>query len=199
MHNNIDELIELFSKFPSIGRKTSTRITLDLISKKRHLIPNIIDALNNLNNSIKTCQICHNIDVTDPCNICISTTRQKNIICLVENIEDLWAIEKGNIFTGTYHILGGVLSAVKGITPENLNIKSLEKRLSANKIDEIILAIGSSLDGQTTGYYLSDILKNKVAKLTKLGYGLPLGSEIGYLDEGTLNAAFESRKYVEQN
>ena len=194
MHNDIEKLIDLFSSFPSIGRKTSTRIVLDLISKKRTLIPNIVNNLNELNQNIKICNTCHNVDITDPCHICSSENRQKNIICLVENIEDLWAIEKGNIFKGAYHVLGGVLSAVKGITPENLNLESLQKRLENEDIDEIIIAISSSLDGQTTGYYLADILKDKVQKLTKLGYGLPLGSEIGYLDEGTINAAFESRK-----
>lgn len=196
MHNDIDRLIELFSAFPAIGKKTSTRIILDLISKKRQSIPNIINALNDLQNNIKTCNTCYNIDITDPCNICTSTKRQENVICIVENIEDLWAIEKSNIFNGKYHVLGGVLSAVKGITPENLNIASLERRLTQT-IDEIIIAVSSSLDGQTTGYYLSDLFKDKVSKLTKLGYGLPLGSEIGYLDEGTLNAAFESRRKLE--
>lgn len=197
MHNDIERLIELFSGFPSIGRKTSTRIILDLISKKRQSIPNIITALDDLQKNIKTCKTCYNIDITDPCNICISEKRQENVICIVETIEDLWAIEKSNIFNGKYHVLGGVLSAVKGITPDNLNIASLTRRLNDNIIDEIILAVSSSLDGQTTGYYLSDIFKDKVSKLTKLGYGLPLGSEIGYLDEGTLNAAFESRRKLE--
>ena len=194
MNDDIEQLINLFASFPAIGKKTSTRIVLDLISKKRKLIPDFIANLNNLQQKIKICDICHNVDVINPCNICASQKKQQNIICIVETIEDLWAIEKSNIFQGTYHILGGVLSAVKGITPDELNIASLEKRLKNNQIDEIILAISASLDGQTTGYYLSDLFNKYNIKITKLGYGLPLGSEIGYLDEGTINAAFESRK-----
>ena len=192
IQDEIERLIELFSSFPTIGKKTATRIVLDIISNKQQSIPKFITALNDLQNNIKSCSICHNIDTTNPCRICSTPKRQNDVICIVESIEDLWAIEKGNIFNGTYHILGGVLSAVKGITPDELNIASLQKRLTGD-IKEVIIAINSNLDGQTTTYYLDDLLKNQVAKITKLGYGLPLGSELGYLDEGTINAAFASR------
>ena len=192
IQDEIERLIALFSSFPTIGKKTATRIVLDIISNKQQTIPKFITALDDLKNNIKSCTICHNIDTTNPCKICSNPKRQNDIICIVESIEDLWAIEKANIFNGTYHILGGVLSAVKGITPDELNILSLQKRLNSN-IKEIIIAINSGLDGQTTTYYLDDLLKDQVAKISKLGYGLPLGSELGYLDEGTINAAFVSR------
>jgi len=194
MNNDIEKLIELFSGLPTIGRKTATRIVLDLVAKNKESLPNLARTLTDAYHSIKTCEICHNIDVHSPCSICTSEKKDKNVICVVENIEDLWVIEKSNIFNGTYHVLGGTLSAVKGIGPDDLNISSLEKRLNPNM--ELIIAVSSSLDGQTTGLFLSDLFADKVAKITKLGYGIPLGSEIGYLDEGTLNAAFESRKIV---
>jgi recombination protein RecR len=190
LQNEITRLIGLFSSFPTIGKKTATRIVLDIISKKTHIIPKFITALDDLQNNIKTCHICHNIDITDPCKICNSTKKQQDVICIVESIEDLWAIEKTNVFNGSYHVLGGVLSAVKGITPDNLNLDSLQKRIVNNNINEVIIAINSNLDGQTTAYYLDDLLKKSVTQITRLGHGLPLGSELGYLDEGTINAAF---------
>ena len=194
MNNEIESLIGLFSTLPTIGKKTATRIVLDLIAKNKDSIPKFVQSLNNTYKVIKSCAICNNIDSTSPCHICTSEKKDKNIICVVENIEDLWAIEKGNMFNGQYHILGGTLSAVKGVGPDDLNISSLTKRLNKNL--EIILALSSSLDGQTTSLFLSDMLSDKVMKITKLGYGIPLGSEIGYLDEGTINAAFEARKIL---
>ena len=179
MQNEIERLIELFASLPSIGKKTATRIALDLITNKKELIPNFINSLDDVAKNIKSCNICHNIDIINPCNICISD-RNPKVLCIVESVADLWTIESSNIFTGKYHILGGSLSAIKGIGPDDLNLASLNKRL----------------DGQTTGFFLSDLYQDKVQKISKLGYGLPLGSEIGYLDEGTLNAAFESRKAV---
>ena len=193
LQDEITRLISLFSSFPTIGKKTATRIVLDIISEKSQIIPKFITALDDLQNNIKNCDICHNIDITNPCRICTSNKKQTDVICIVESIEDLWAIEKTAIFQGKYHVLGGVLSAVKGITPDNLNLTSLQKRINDNNINEIIIAINSNLDGQTTAYYLDDLLKNSVEKITKLGHGLPLGSELGYLDEGTINAAFMSR------
>ena len=196
MNNEIDQLIDLFTRFSSIGRKTATRIVLDLISKKQNLIPDFINNLTNLKEKIKICEVCGNVDTHNPCNICSSEQRNKKIICIVENIEDLWAIEKTNNFNGSYHILGGVLSAVKAITTEDLNLKSLEKRIQQEEIEEIIIAINASLDGQTTAFYLQDMFKDKVEKITKLAYGMPIGSEIGYLDEGTINAAFSARGII---
>ncbi|MBT4878933.1 MAG: recombination protein RecR [Alphaproteobacteria bacterium] len=194
MNNEIESLIGLFSTLPTIGKKTATRIVLDLIAKNKDSIPKFVQSLNDTYQVIKSCEICNNIDSTSPCHICTSEKKDKNIICVVENIEDLWVIEKGNMFNGQYHILGGTLSAVKGVGPDDLNISSLTKRLNKNL--EIILALSSSLDGQTTSLFLSDMLSDKVMKITKLGYGIPLGSEIGYLDEGTINAAFEARKIL---
>ena len=194
MNNEIDNLIEVFASLPTIGRKTATRIVLDIISNKKDLIPSFIDRFHQVKENIKHCGICHNIDVCDPCNICVSEKRDKNSICVVENIEDLWAIENSNIYRGTYHVLGGVLSAVKGIGPDDLKINSLERRLE--NIDELIIGLSASLDGQTTNIFLSDLFSDKVKTISKLGYGIPLGSEIGYLDEGTLNAAFQARKVI---
>jgi recombination protein RecR len=193
MNDEIDRFISLFGKLPTIGKKTATRIVLDLITKRKNLIPDFINSFKEVAEKIVICESCYNVDVISPCKICTSQKRDKTVICVVENIEDLWVIESSNIFKGTYHVLGGTLSAVRGISPGDLNIKVLEKRLAAEEIDELIIAISASLDGQTTGLFLSDILKDKVKKITKLGYGLPLGSELNYLDDGTINAAFQSR------
>lgn len=194
MNNEIERLIDLFSSFPTIGKKTATRIIVDLISKNKNKMPVIANALNEAFSAIKNCEICNNIDVVSPCSICSSHKRNKEILCIVENIEDLWVIEKNNIFNGVYHVLGGVLSAVKGVGPDDLNLVSLTARLDG--VNEIIIAVSSSLDGQTTALFLADMFADKVEKISKLGYGIPFGSEIGYLDEGTLNAAFQSRKIV---
>ena len=194
MNNEIERLIDLFSSFPTIGKKTATRIIVDLISKNKNKMPVIANALNEAFSAIKNCEICNNIDVVSPCSICSSHKRNKEILCIVENIEDLWVIEKNNIFNGVYHVLGGVLSAVKGVGPDDLNLESLTVRLDG--VNEIIIAVSSSLDGQTTALFLADMFADEVEKISKLGYGIPFGSEIGYLDEGTLNAAFQSRKIV---
>ena len=129
MNNEIERLIDLFSSFPTIGKKTATRIIVDLISKNKNKMPVIANALNEAFSAIKNCEICNNIDVVSPCSICSSHKRNKEILCIVENIEDLWVIEKNNIFNGVYHVLGGVLSAVKGVGPDDLNLESLTARL----------------------------------------------------------------------
>ncbi len=193
-HNEIDRLIGLFAELPTIGKKTASRIVLELLAKKKPLMHKLSEGLEQAAQAVKTCEICHNLDVTSPCGICSSEKRQKNIICIVENIEDLFAIEQGQNYNGTYHVLGGALSAVKGISPEDLNLDSLEKRINNEQIDELIIAVSASMEGQTTSFFLADLFKDKVKQISKLGYGLPLGGEIGYLDEGTINAAFEARK-----
>ena len=189
----IEHLINYFNKLPTIGKKTATRIVLHLLTKNKGLIDNLRHSLKDVQEKIVTCSICANIDVQTPCNICTSTKRDNEVICVVEQIEDLWVVENSGIFKGLYHILGDNLSAVKGVSPQDLNVNSLITRLEEGGIKELIIAVSSNLDGQTTSLYLSDLLKNKVEKITKLGYGLPLGSELGYLDDGTINAAFQSR------
>ncbi len=189
----IEHLINYFNKLPTIGKKTATRIALHLLTKDKSLIDNLRYSLKDVQEKIVTCSICANIDVQTPCHICTSTKRDNEVICVVEQIEDLWVVENSGIFKGLYHILGDNLSAVKGVSPQDLNVNSLIKRLEEGEIKELIIAVSSNLDGQTTSLYLSDLLKNKVEKITKLGYGLPLGSELGYLDDGTINAAFQSR------
>ena len=189
----IEKLISLFQSLPTIGKKTATKIVVDLLSKNKPLIDSFMLSLTDVKKNIKECSICHNISVINPCHICVATNREDNLICIVESIEDLWVIENYNLFKGKYHVLGGALSAVQGVSPKDLNLFSLEKRLLKGGIDELIIAINAGLDGQTTSLFISDLYQDKVAKITKLGYGLPLGSDIGYLDEGTINAAFQSR------
>ena len=176
-----------------MAKKTATRISLDILANKPHIIDNLLKSLSEAKQHIKICEICHNLDDISPCSICINPKKTLKQICVVESVEDLWVIDNSNFFTGKYHILGGTLSAVRGVGVADLNISSLQKRIEAESIDELVIAIGASLDGQTTSIYLSDLFEDKVEKITKLGYGIPLGSEIGYLDEGTLNAAFASR------
>lgn len=192
MEIDVQQLIDIFSKLPTIGKRSATRITLDLI-KNNNLLP-YAKIMESLAEKITSCEICHNIDVMSPCKICNDTKKSDNILCVVEEVEDLWAIEKGNVFNGKYHILGGTLSALKGKSPDDLHIDSLIKRIANSNIKEVIIATNATMDGQTTAFYIMDLLRDKDIKISKLAHGIPLGGELGYLDDGTLNAAFNARQ-----
>jgi recombination protein RecR len=195
-NSDLQNLIKLFSKLPSLGQRSARRIVLHLLNNQDNTMLPLINSLQTTLASTKHCQICNNLDSSDICGICQNPARDNNLICVVEEVSDLWAIEKSGIFNGKYHILGGVLSAINGKGPNDLNIEKLILRIRETKPKEIILATNSTMEGQTTAHYLVELLKEfskDEIKISKLTAGIPIGSELDYLDEGTLGIAFKTR------
>ncbi|MFT6219529.1 MAG: recombination protein RecR [Myxococcota bacterium] len=191
--NDLQNLIKLFSKLPSLGTRSARRIVLDLLNNKDAKMLPLIESLDSTLKTTKHCQVCENLDSFEICSICQNASRDDSLICVVEEVSDLWAIEKSGIFNGKYHVLGGVLSAINGKGPADLNIEKLIERVRADSPKEIILATNSTMEGQTTAYYLVEMLKEFDLKISKLTAGIPVGSELDYLDEGTLGIAFKTR------
>lgn len=191
---NVNNLIKKISKLPSFGPRSARRFILHLLQNKDTVMESLINEMIEVKNKTRHCKICGNFDISEICSICSDSKRNDKIICVVEEVSDIWALEKSNIFNGKYHVLGGVLSAILGKTPEDLNINSLIERVKNNNIEEIIIAINPTIDGITTSYYLSEILQEFNVKISKLANGIPIGSELDYLDEGTINIAFKARE-----
>jgi len=197
MHDDaLQELIHLFSKLPGIGPKSASRMVLFLLKNKEKLMYPLSRSLLSSGQSIKKCTTCGNLGVKLPCKICSDHKRNKSIICVVEDISDLWALEKTGSFKGLYHVLGGSLSALDNITPDDLMIKELIKRAENNNIKEIILALNSTVNSQTTLHYITDKLNGTKVKITKIAQGMPFGAELNYVDEGTLTTAMKARKPI---
>ncbi|MFN7038143.1 MAG: recombination mediator RecR [Alphaproteobacteria bacterium] len=192
--NEIDRLVYLFSRIPGLGPRSSRRAVLHLMKYRESLMIPLADSIRNTANSIKTCQNCFNLDVLSPCTICSSPKRDQTLICVIESVADLWAIERGKIYKGLYHVLGGTLSALDNVSPDDLNIDKLLERASNSETQEIILANNATVDGQTTAFYITERLKNYKVKISQLAHGIPVGGELDYLDEGTLSAALQARK-----
>lgn len=192
--NDIERLISLMAKLPGLGPRSARRAVLHLIRKKSVLLNPLLEALRKVSTNIRQCLNCGNIGSDDLCEICSDEKRHNGQICVVEGIADLWALERSNNFKGQYHVLGGVLSALDGVGPENLGIEKLKDRLSKEKINEIILALNSTIDGQTTAHYIADELKDPHIQITSLARGVPIGGELDYLDDGTILAALTARK-----
>lgn len=190
----IERLISIFSKLPTMGPRSARRAVLALINNPSSKIVPMIDSLKSVLDNIVECPICGNQDTQSPCNICSSTKRDRRQICVVRDIADLWALERANIFHGVYHILGGVLSAIDNINPEDLKIKELIDRVQKDNVEEIILALPATIDGQTTAHYVVDSLSKYPVKITSLARGVPIGGELDYLDDGTLQLALKSRR-----
>ena len=161
------------------------------------MIPNLLELLNRLKLELVDCDLCGNIDVLNPCNICSNVKRMKNKICVVEEVSDLWAIEKSQSHNGIYHVLGGVLSAIDGIGPDELNLKTLFEKVKVLDVDEIILATNPTSEGQLTAQYIADQFDKTNILVTRLAQGLPMGSELDYIDDGTLLASFKSRRKID--
>lgn len=193
---SIEQLIKIISKLPSLGTRSARRIVLHLLKKKDALIPQLVDALQDVKEHIKVCEICGNYDTESPCSICSSATRDKNLLCIVQDINDLWALERGGLYKGHYHVLGGVLSAIEGVTPDDLNIGGLLERINKEQISEIILALPATVDGQITMHYISSLLKDKNIKISTLAQGIPVGAELDYMDDGTIKLALDMRKQL---
>jgi len=190
--NSLEQLIKTFSKLPGLGPKSAKRIALHLIQNKDNML-RFSQLLENAFTEIQTCNICFNIDVSNPCEICLSNKRDKTILCIVENISDLWAIEKSKIYHGIYHVLGGSLSAIEGVGPKNLNFDNFKTRLNNSQIKEVIIATNSTLEGQTTAHYIAKLLENADLIISRLANGIPIGTELDYIDEGTLALALKLR------
>lgn len=194
--SHIEQLIKVIAKLPSLGTRSARRIVLHLLKKRESVIPQLITSLQDVYNNIKVCEICGNYDTTSPCSICSSETREKNTLCIVQDISDLWALERGGLYKGQYHILGGVLSAIEGITPDDLNIDKLLHRIENEEITEIIIALPATVDGQITMHYISSLLKDKNIKVSTLAQGIPVGGELDYMDDGTIKLALDMRKIL---
>jgi len=189
----IEKLVQLLAKLPGLGPRSARRVALQLLKKRETLLSPLASAMQDAAEAIRDCEICGNLDTTSPCALCRDTRRDSHILCIVEDVADLWALERAGVFRGRYHVLGGALSALDGVTPERLNIAPLLSRLG-NGVDEVILAMNATVEGQTTAHYLMDVLAAQNVKVTRLAHGVPVGGELDYLDEGTLSAAFKARR-----
>jgi recombination protein RecR len=189
--SEIERLIQLLSKLPGLGPRSARRAALALLKKRDTLLEPLADSLREAADAILTCEACGNLDTQSPCTICGDTRRDPHLLCVVEDVADLWALERAGVFRGRYHVLGGALSALDGVTPERLNVARLMER-AKHGVDEVILAMNATVEGQTTAHYLMDLLGDM--KVTRLAHGVPVGGELDYLDEGTLSAAFKARR-----
>lgn len=189
----IERLIQLLAKLPGLGPRSARRMALALLKKRQALLEPLAAALREAADSICTCTICGNLDTASPCALCRDSSRDDSVLCIVEDVADLWALERAGVFKGRYHVLGGALSALDGMTPERLNLQGLAARI-ASGVSEVILAMNATVEGQTTAHYLIDLLEPTGVKITRLAHGVPVGGELDYLDEGTLSAAFSARR-----
>ena len=190
------KLIEEFQKFPSIGPKSAQRMAFHVLNRDLPNVEELSKAIIEAKVQIKRCPVCQNLSVDGSCEICSNTSRDVKTICVVSEPKDLMALEKTNAFKGTYHVLGGLISPIDGISPENLSIKELLNRASKNNVSEVILALDTSVEGEATTLYLHRILSPICNKITRLGFGLPVGSELEYADELTLTRALETRSEI---
>ena len=196
-NSEIDKLINEISKLPGLGRRSAQRIALYLLkNKERSLLP-LVQSLQEANQRIINCEKCGNIDIISPCSLCIDTKRDRQTICVVEDLSDLWTFERIGFYRGMYHVLGGSLSAINGIGTDDLNITKLIQRINKQDVKEVILALSTTIEGQTTSHVIADKLDSiEDLDVTRLAQGVPMGGEVHYLDENTLNAAFQSRKKI---
>ena len=190
---DIDHLIELMAKLPGLGPRSARRAVLHLIRKRELLLTPLADMMQSVAVTARECLNCGNVGTTDVCEICTSEKRGNGELCVVEDVADLWAMERSGVFKGRYHVLGGTLSALDAVGPDDLRIPQLVNRLSAENISEVILALNATVDGQTTAHYIADQIEDRVT-LTSLAQGVPIGGELDYLDDGTITAALNARK-----
>ncbi|MBW4332052.1 recombination mediator RecR [Stakelama sp. CBK3Z-3] len=190
----IDTLTQALSRLPGLGPRSARRAVLHLMKKRETALEPLLAALGAVNDRLSTCSICGNVDTTDPCDVCADPRRDATSICVVEEVADLWALDRSRLFPGKYHVLGGRLSALDGVRPEDLTIDRLIRRIEQGGIDEIVLALNATLEGQTTSHYVAERLEGFPVRLTQLAHGLPVGGELDYLDEGTLAQALRARR-----
>ena len=191
--NDIDALIDMMARLPGLGPRSARRAVLQLIRKKELLLTPLADLMHHVAVSVRECAVCGNIGSASVCDICASEKRATGEICVVEDVADLWAMERSGVFRGKYHVLGGTLSALDAIGPDELGIPRLIQRVAEEGVTEVILALNATVDGQTTAHYIADQLEGRV-RLTSLAQGVPIGGELDYLDDGTITAALRARK-----
>ena len=192
----IEALAGALARLPGLGPRSARRAVLHLMKKRENALEPLLTALKAVADRLSTCSTCGNVDTSDPCNVCRDPRRDERSLCVVEEVADLWALDRSRLFPGRYHVLGGRLSALEGVRPEDLTIDALLRRVSAGGIDEVVLAMNATLEGQTTAHYLAERLEKYPVQLTQLAHGLPVGGELDYLDEGTLAQALRARRPV---
>ena len=189
----IERLIQLLAKVPGLGPRSARRAALHLIKKKEQLLAPLAHAMGEAVDKVRVCSVCGNVDTSDPCMICSDPRRDDSTIVVVEDVSDLWALERAGVQNARFHVLGGTLSPLDGIGPDDLTIAKLVSRVAAGGVSEVIIAVNATIEGQTTAHYITDQLAGLGVKVTRLAHGVPVGGELDYLDEGTLAAALKSR------
>lgn len=192
----IERLIQLLAKLPGLGPRSARRAALDLIQKKEQLLLPLAQAMQVAVERVIVCSTCGNIDTADPCTVCSDPRRDSGVLVVVEDVADLWALERAGAINGRYHVLGGTLSPLDGVGPDDLTIDSLVERVASGGVHEVILAVNATVEGQTTAHFITDRLAGLSVKVSRLAHGVPVGGELDYLDEGTLSAALRQRTAV---
>lgn len=192
----IEKLIQLLAKVPGLGPRSARRAALHLVKKKDQLLGPLANAMSEAHQKVRICSNCGNVDTSDPCTICTDERRDNSTIIVVEDVSDLWALERAGAMNAAYHVLGGTLSPLDGVGPDDLNIKGLIKRVTDGHVRELIIAVNATVEGQTTAHYITGQLQGLDVKITRLAHGVPVGGELDYLDEGTLTAAMRARTLV---
>lgn len=192
----IEALTQALSRLPGLGPRSARRAVLHLIKKRETALVPLLGALERVSERLSTCSICGNVDTSDPCAVCADPRRDARALCVVEEVADLWALERSRLFPGRFHVLGGRLSALEGVRPEDLAIDRLVARVADGGVDEVVLAMNATLEGQTTAHYLAERIEAYPVRITQLAHGLPVGGELDYLDEGTLAQALRARRPV---
>jgi recombination protein RecR len=194
--SDLERLIQLLARLPGLGPRSARRAALHLLKKRESLMQPLASAMAEAAISVKNCATCGNLDSEDPCAICRDPKRDPSLICVVAEVGDLWALERSAAFRGRYHVLGGTLSALDGIGPDQLNIGNLLRRAADPAVREVVLATGATVEGQTTAHYIADRLAGTPVTVSRLAHGLPVGGELDYLDDGTLMAALKARRPI---
>jgi recombination protein RecR len=192
----IEKLIQLLAKVPGLGPRSARRAALHLVKKKDQLLGPLADAMGDAYAKVRICSCCGNVDTSDPCSVCTDDRRDNSVIIVVEDVSDLWALERAGAMNTAYHVLGGTLSPLDGVGPDDLNIKGLIERVSKGGVRELIIAVNATVEGQTTAHYITDRLEGMPVRITRLAHGVPVGGELDYLDEGTLAAALRARTVI---
>lgn len=196
MSKEIEQLSSVLARLPGLGPRSARRAVLWLVKNRENALPALLEALDAVSQTLVECQTCGNVDTRDPCGICADPKRDPRALCVVEDVADVWALDRARLFQGRYHVLGGKLSALDGVGPEDLNIAALMDRVAGGAVDEVVLAMNATLEGQTTAHYLAERLAEHPLRVTQLAHGLPVGGELDYLDEGTLAQALRARRPV---
>ena len=190
----IERLIQLLARLPGLGPRSARRAALHLVKKRAEVLDPLTAALSAVRDTARVCSVCGNIDTIDPCTVCADPRRDQSVIVVVEDVADLWALERASVLSALYHVLGGTLSALDGIGPEDLSIGRLVARASETEVKEVILAVNATVEGQTTAHYITEQLEASGVSVSRLASGVPIGGELDYLDEGTLSAAMRQRR-----